>query len=345
MTKNEKTENKRYIIEQIFQISILIIFLGLFLYIISGFIFVILLALAISITTYPLFTKLLKIVRYRSIGSILMLILLTILVLFPLYFTGVVLYQQTVEIIELRYEILENDVLINCDYQICSIIFEHLETLVDSFNVLIDNLAVNLNFYLYSILTSVPFFIAQIFIFYITLFFFFLDKDKFLKAIKDNIPIEPYNKEVLFFKFKVTCRAVFVNSLFIALIQGILVGFGFYLFGIPGSVMWGLIAALLGLIPMVGASIIWIPAGIILILLGDIIRGIGLLIYGTLFIATSDSLLRPILLERSIHVHPFLILLSIIGGIQMFGFVGIFYGPIIISTLVAFIELYKFKYE
>ena len=179
---------------------------------------------------------------------------------------------------------------------------------------------------------------------YVSLFYFFINKDSFISNIKKITPLDTQTKEVLHHKLTVVCRAVFVNTLFMALIQGILVGLGLYFFGIIGSALWGLIAAFLALIPFIGASIIWVPVSIFLLLSGNLYGGIGLLIYGGIVIAGSDSLLRPILLERSIHIHPFLILLSIMGGIQIFGFVGIFYGPIIISILIALLELYDFNF-
>lgn len=338
--------NKKKIIktEHLFQLSLLIFFLALSLYLLTPFIFVILLALAIVITSYPLYEKILLVVRKKPISALIMLLIITIIVLFPTYFISLVLYEQTIKIYMQKDFIIESNFLSNCSSSACSIIYEHINTLVESVNVILNNVALQINNNIGVIINSLSQFLIQIFMLYVSLFYFFMNKESFITNIKKITPLDTQTKEILHYKLKIVCRAVFVNTLLMALIQGVLVGFGLYFFGIAGSALWGLIAAFLALIPFVGASIIWAPVAIFLIISGNLYTGIGLLVYGGIIVSGSDSLLRPVLLERSIHVHPFLILLSIMGGIQIFGFVGIFYGPIIISALVALLELYDFNF-
>lgn len=338
--------NKKQLLktENISQFLLLSVFLLLFLYLLLPFTFVILLALAITITSYPLYEKIFHLVKKKQVSSLIMLLVITIIILFPSYLIGLVLYAQTIDIYQQKDIILQSDLLENCTTPFCEVVYSHLTTLIESVNVILNNIALEINSNLGVILNSISQFLIQIFIFYVALFYFFIDKDLFIKNIKKIVPLKVHTKEILMFKLENVCRAVFINSLLMALIQGVLVGFGLYVFGVPGSALWGLISAFLALIPFIGASIIWFPVGIFMILSGEIYGGIGLLVYGTIIIAGSDTILRPILLEKSIHVHSFLILLSIIGGIQVFGFVGIFYGPIIISTLIAILGLYDFKF-
>lgn len=331
-------------IESIFQLTLLILFVFLFLYLLTPFVFILLLALAVVITSYPLYTKILQLVVKPSISALIMLFIITIVVLFPTYFIGLLLYEQTVTIYEQKDILLESTLLENCSHTVCDVVYEHITTLINSLNVLLNNFALQINDNIGTILNSLSQFLVQIFMFYVSLFYFFINKDSFISNIKKITPLKVHTKEILLLKLKKVCRAVFINNLLIASIQGVLVGVGLYFFGIAGSALWGLIAAFLALIPFIGASIIWFPVALFLLLSGELLAGLSLLIYGSLIIAGSDTLLRPLLLEKSIHVHPFLILLSIMGGIQVFGFVGIFYGPIIISVLVALLEVYDFTF-
>ncbi|MFP4402478.1 MAG: AI-2E family transporter [Candidatus Nanoarchaeia archaeon] len=331
--------------QNISQFLLLLLFLVLFFYILSPFIFVLLLSLSIVITTYSLYNKLLKIVEFKAIAAILMLLYLTILVIFPLYFISITLYSQSIDLYQSSNLIVEQDISEHCSTNFCEIIMEHLQTIITSVSNVTSTFINGLNQNLYLLFSSVSTFVLHLFVLYVSLFYFYIDKNQFINKFKKLVPLSSYSREFLILKFTKATKAVFVNSLLMALIQGLLVGFGFYIFGLPGSMVWAIVAAFLSLIPFIGASVIWFPACIYLLATGNFFAGIGLFIYSIVTVSGSDSLLRPILLEKSIHVHPFLILLSIIGGIQIFGFAGIFYGPLIISVLVALFELYNFEFE
>jgi len=114
----------------------------------------------------------------------------------------------------------------------------------------------------------------------------------------------------------------------------------FFITGIEGALMWGMVMVLSAIIPVVGCSIIWVPAGVIMLLTGNIWEGILILITGVLVISMIDNFLRPILLGRDVQVHPLMIFLSTLGGISLFGFSGFVIGPIIASLLLAILAMY-----
>ncbi len=151
-------------------------------------------------------------------------------------------------------------------------------------------------------------------------------------------------KNALFIRFREVTMAVFVDSILIAIIQGTLVGLGFALFGISSPIFWGVIASFFALVPMIGSTVIWIPAVIYLFFINNIYMAIGLAIYCVVIVGFSDNVIHPILLKQKISVHPFLILISILGGIEIFGFIGIFLGPIIISLLISVLNLYGLEF-
>ena len=127
-----------------------------------------------------------------------------------------------------------------------------------------------------------------------------------------------------------------------AVLQGILGGIGFFVVGIPNPVFWGFIMTILAFLPIVGTGLIWGPAGIILIAEGNIIWGIFLLVYGFFIVAGIDNIIRPRIISGKGKIHPIVALIGIIGGLKVFGFLGIIIGPLIAAL---FITMAEFFYE
>src|SRR3989338_8106246 len=122
----------------------------------------------------------------------------------------------------------------------------------------------------------------------------------------------------------------------------------FFLFGLPSPLLWGAIMIFASLLPYIGASVIWLPASLFLIFNGYasmetalIIKGILLMLYGIFIIGTIDNILKPKLIGDKSGLHPVLVLLSVIGGINFLGFIGVIIGPMIIAALVTFINIYE----
>ena len=332
-------------IENYFQYFLLLCFLILFIYLIHPFIFVILFALAIVISSYPLYQKTLNIIRKPILTASLMLIFLSIIFILPTVMVSLKLYNSVQSYS--NSDFIENDLelLNNCDTDVCYRIEQNIKIVSELVSDVLSNISKYFQEYFYSILSSLTNFSVHLFIFYVCLFYFYLDKENFTTTLKKLLPLKAQYKESLLEKFKRVCSAVFLDTLLIACMQGILVGIGFYLFGVKGAIIWGVISIFLSLLPFIGSALVWIPASVFLLLSGNIFAGVGLFLYGAIIVSLSDNLVRPLLLEKSIHVHPFLILLSLMGGLQIFGFVGLFYGPIIISMLVALIDLFDFEFK
>ena len=136
-----------------------------------------------------------------------------------------------------------------------------------------------------------------------------------------------------------------------ALAQGALGTIGFYIFGVKSAIFWGVIMAIFALIPFIGPAIIWVPASLFLIINGiiansywEIGMGIGLFVYGVAIISTIDNILRIKLIGGKSEVHPLTGLIGIIGGIELFGLIGIFVGPILLSLLITLFKDFSGKY-
>ena len=176
------------------------------------------------------------------------------------------------------------------------------------------------------------------------LFYFLRDGAHLIDTISHYIPVAQRHINTFISEFLVTAKATLKFTFVIGGIQGLLGGLIFYITGIENPVVWGVLMVGFSIVPAIGSAIIWVPAGIIMLLLGHIWQGITILLFGAIVISLVDNLLRPILLGNDIQMHSLLIFLATLGGIAVFGFSGFVLGPVIASFFLAswklFLELY-----
>jgi len=158
-------------------------------------------------------------------------------------------------------------------------------------------------------------------------------------------PLGDRYETMLYERFTSTTRATLKGTLLVGLVQGSLGGIVFYLAGVQGALIWGLIMAAASIVPALGSSIVWLPAGIIALALGNVWQGLMILILGAFLISTIDNLLRPKLVGKDIQMHPLLVLFSTLGGIFWFGISGVVIGPVIAALFLAVISIYDDHYS
>jgi predicted PurR-regulated permease PerM len=197
-------------------------------------------------------------------------------------------------------------------------------------------------------LFSIPARILNFFVMMFVVFFLFRDGKKFVEKVEDLLPLKKAHKKQVFVKFNDTAFAVIYGSLIVAIIQGSLGGIGFFAVGIKNPLIWAVIMMFFALVPFVGTVVVWLPAALILIFNGYvqsdtlvIVKGIGLLVYGTFVISFIDNLIKPKIIGDRAKVHPVLVLLGVLGGLHFFGFIGIIVGPLVLALLVTFIKIYE----
>ncbi len=178
------------------------------------------------------------------------------------------------------------------------------------------------------------------FIAFIGSFYLFRDGKDFTKKLVAISPLPDGDDEIILRRMATSVRSVLTGVVSIALIQGVLTAIGLYVFGFDRAILWGTMAAFGALIPSVGTSIVLVPSIIYLIVLGEYVNAIGLTVWASLAVGLIDNLLGPYLISRGNKLHPFLILLSVLGGISVFGPVGFIVGPVILSLFVVLLEIY-----
>jgi len=179
----------------------------------------------------------------------------------------------------------------------------------------------------------------------LALFYFLKDGKKFLDLFTLLSPLPDTDDEEIYKRLGKAIHSVVFGYLGIALMQGILVSIGFYIFGIPNSALWGALAAIVEPIPFIRSVFIVLTACIYLFSTGHAAAAIGLLAWDIIVGGSIDNFVAPKLIERGLKIHPLFILFSLLGGLAVFGPIGFLMGPIILSLFFALLDIYKKRFD
>ncbi len=188
-------------------------------------------------------------------------------------------------------------------------------------------------------------FSVMFFIMLYLLFFVLRDGDDMLDKITKAIPLGEARERALLAKFATVSRATIKGTLIVGVVQGTLGGFIFWALGIQAAVFWGVVMVAMSMLPAIGAALIWVPAAIVLMAGGAYIKAMILVVFGVLVIGLADNLLRPMLIGRDTRMPDYLILLSTIGGITLFGISGFVIGPLIAALFLTVWEMFALEYS
>lgn len=190
--------------------------------------------------------------------------------------------------------------------------------------------------YLGKIMGGIGHYILKIAVVTVTLFFCFRDGEMVVEQLhKGLVQFLGKHQDIYLHAIANTTSAVVYGLVLTALSQGILAGLGFYIADVQAPALFGAITALLAMVPMVGAALIWLPIGITLIIIDRISDGIGVLLWGSLVVSTIDNVIRPIIISGKGRVPFLVVFFGVLGGLASFGAVGLFLGPIILAVLLA----------
>lgn len=278
----------------------------------------------------------------RAALATVILVLFTLLV--PLLFIGAVLFEEVALILK-SLSSGDSSILLSIDTWTAGI-ESQIQRFVPDFRLEFDIYSSLLAFLswmsgnLDSFFSGIMSFFLDVFLVVIALFFFFRDGQKLRDfAIKWSPMSDRYDESIIS-KLEIAVTSVVRGTLVTAIAQGAFVGVGFLIFGVPSPVLWSLVATIAALIPMVGTGIVTFPAAFYLIATGSLLPGVGLLLWGILIVGLLDNVLRPILMNRGMHIHSFLILLSVFGGLVYFGPIGFLAGPIVLAFFFVLLNIY-----
>lgn len=193
----------------------------------------------------------------------------------------------------------------------------------------------------FSLMGNIVTSIVKAFFVLFTMYYLFRDSDKITRKLPDALPFSREQSEALISRTKQVISASVYGVVTIAALQGFLAGLAYWIMGIPSPILWAVLTAFICMIPIAGSFLVWLPLSIYLMLNGYWTRAVLLIIWGALVISTIDNLLRPKLVGNQTKLHELLIFFSVLGGISVFGLLGIVLGPVVLAITLGLLETFS----
>lgn len=291
----------------------------------------------------PIYKKLLNYLKKReSLAAFFTTIIAVVLVLLPVTFLGIQIFKESSQL----YQSLVNEgggdfvgAIENALNQARSILPIPEDFQIDigqyvkqGLAFLIENLG--------AVFSSFAKMLINLLVFLIAFYFLLKDGSKLKNYLVVLSPLEDTDDEFIVSRLKTAVSAAVKGNLTIGLIQGVLTGIGFAIFGVPNAVLWGSVAVISAFLPGIGTALVITPAIIFLFITGNTFGAIGLLVWGVTAVGLVDNFLGPRLVGRGMQLHPLMVFIAILGGLAFFGPLGFLLGPLAMSVCLALIEIY-----
>ncbi len=301
------------------------------------------LALVLASLGMPLYDRINARLRHESFSALIVVGIMTGAVLLPAVLLFFLLMNEVTSITQGAAQ-LDPGVITGTFYALEAHIHE-VFPMMTSFDIgtFIRSSILALGSYGVTMLTNTASALFKLFVAIFALYYFIKDGHRFVRALIQLSPLTDDEDAQIVQKLRLVSRSLIRETLVIAVLQGSLAGVGFLLAGVPNPVLWGSIGAIGSLIPNIGTSIVFVPAVTYLLFMGHVPTAIGLTLWGVVVVGLADNLVRPFLVGRAMRIHPLFVLLSVLGGIAVFGVSGLLVGPLTLGLLVALAEIYKVK--
>ncbi len=328
--------------QHIFFIVLLVCAGALSFLVFQPYLFSLIFGLILAIAVEPLYSKIHRVVSFRGLAAFLTILIVIILIIVPLTFFGI----KVVEEVQSVYESLSQSsggipILEYIDQRISGLLGTEAFNLSGQIQAITEQGLGSFVQQIGSVFGSIFSGIVGFFIIIFSLFFSLKEKDALKDLVKKISPLDDAYDITLIKKVKDAINSVVRGTLAIAIIQGIVAGIGFSIFGVPTPVIWGALAAVAAIIPTLGTTLVTAPAIAFLAFTGHIPEAIGMTIWAVVAVGLLDNLLAPFLIDRGLKLHPFIVLLALLGGVFAFGPLGFILGPVIVAFLFALIHTYQ----
>ena len=338
-----------------FFLSLFIISIVLLGWVLWPFLAILILACVVTNIFFPLYRLLLS--KFKPAWAS----LITCLIVFVTLFVPIVLFVGILSKEAYEMYLLGRDALV--DERLTGLItnnrvIDRLNSVLAPFNVqvtgeqlgsLLSEIGKTVGFFLYqqatAIGTNLLRFVGNFFLMILVVYFLLMDAAKLVQYIVDLSPLPRDQDEILIRKFKDMAGAIIIGNGLGGLIQGLLGGIIFALMGIKSALLWGVIMALLAFLPIVGIGIVFIPAAAWQFLNSQIGAGLFLMITYVILSGSVEYLLKPKIVGKRAQMPTLLVFLAVIGGLKLFGIMGIIYGPLMVTAFLALAEIYQVNYK
>jgi predicted PurR-regulated permease PerM len=328
----------------------LVILLGYLTYqILQPFLRAVAWAVVFAIVFYPVYTFLLRYLRFKALASTATLIIIVLLIVGPFTYLSFMLVDELGNLVQnINKGTLDSIVNVFSHSQITRLI-DRIQSQfgmqgignIGALSESIKSLGGSITSSLSSGITNLAGVIIDFILMLFALFFFLKDGSGFLPGIRDYLPFSEDDKNRLISRGRDMVISTVYGGVLIAVIQGILGGFAFYFLGIEAPVLWGSAMTVMSFLPLLGTFSIWGPASVYLFIQGSYIRGTILLLYGVLVISMIDNILRPMIISGRTKMPTLAVFFSVLGGIKLFGIIGFIMGPLVLALFISVFEIFR----
>jgi predicted PurR-regulated permease PerM len=316
----------------------LLLVLGLFLlYLLRIFFLAVFGAYVFSFLFAPVYIWLKKRIGKDELAALLTIFLILVVALVPLLMICYTAFNQA---LALGSKLNPQDVAVLLEHfnpKVKAAVDQVLQRLIQDFSS-------KLTEALPSVFAAVSNLAVSLFVMFFVLYYIFLNIHYVFARSAEFLPFKQSNAIWLVHQFEHTSKAILLGQLLVSGLQGLMGGIGFLMFGLPDAVLWGIVMAVLSLVPVLGTSLVWLPAGVYLLLHGNYFAGTGMLLWGVIVVSHIDSLVRPHLGKKLGNINPVVMVLGAFGGLEFFGIVGIVVGPFLLAFFLLLLQVYRQEY-
>jgi len=295
--------------------------------------------LLLSYILYPVYKFILSKVKYENLSAFLI-CLGVFLILFILF--SVILGALFNQLINFYITLQKMDTTKVIEASLPGIISSDVSSnMATSIESSLSRLLAKTTSYIGDFILNLPNLLLQILVVFLIFFFSLRDGEKAIKYLRGLSPLNKETQAKFFQQFKGITQSVLIGQIVVGIIQGIIAGVGYFIFGVPNALLLTALTVMIGVIPIIGPWLVWIPVDVYLFIVNRPGAGMGLLIYGLFLINWVDTIIRPMIVSKRTQINPAIILIGMIGGIFVFGVLGLIIGPLILAYVLLVLELYR----
>lgn len=317
-------------------VAIVLILAGL---ILKPIILAIVAGMIIAYVLRPVHIRILKTIKEKNASSLIVCALLLVIVVLPTWFLMPIMTRQIFD----AYLFLQKadfGTMFKETFQFPQEISADFYALINNFFNKIANSLLSKST---SFILNFQNILLQGIVIFFVLFFALRDWDDLYAYLKSLSPLSPKTEELFFHKFEEVTNSILFGQVIVGIVQGLTAGIGYLIFGVSNALSLTLLTVFIGIIPIIGPAIVWVPIDIFLFVQGKTGPAIGLLVYGLLVVSTIDNIIRPWIVSKRTKINAGIVLVGMIGGLYLFGVLGLILGPLILAYSLIILDLYRTK--
>lgn len=288
----------------------------------------------------PLYKKLLPNVRNKTLTALVVSLVVIIVIVIPLWFVVPIVIRQVFDMFGFLRTLDVGNVLTFLFPKAPTQFLAEANAISSGFITDVSTSTLN---YLLDFILNTPSLLLQLSVVIFVFFFTLKDQDKLRSYVSELSPLKKSQSDILVSEFREITSSIIYGFLIIGIIQGITTGIGLFVFGVPRALLLTFLAIFFSIFPLIGPWLIWIPASLFLFAQSNSVVAIGFIVYNILIVSSIDNILRPYIVSRRSSISPVVALVGMIGGLIVFGFLGLILGPLILAYLIIFLTAYKNK--